>query len=241
MKNLLLSLVAILITATTTAQTNTDISPEAAKCLNELKPFAEKAKAVWQSEDGKVTFGTTPERIERYVLYLSNACNIIDKHLSSITNMDEKLDIMWGKVDLLSNILDLYDPTGISISKTEYNQFSSTKIQTLESMLRLSNGISDPIDQAITLYDIFYELGESHFESEKYTEAQLCYSACISKFNAVCTIPNIQNEVDIDVMGQKAYYKMGYVAYKLNDELVAKEYYNKAKALLDDDFIQPYK
>lgn len=228
MKKLLLFLVVGMIAVTTHAQINAGISPEAVQCLNELKPIVEKAKTA--KENGNII---------QYVSYLSKACNVIDKHLNSINNIDERLDLMWAKVDLLPNIL--YDSDGTNMSQRDYNQFSSMKIQTLESMLRLSNSIHDPTDQAIVSYDIYYELAEVYFELEKYAEARRYYSMCISKFNTVRTIPNIQDQIDIDVMGQKAYYKMGYVAYKLNDRSLAGDYYNKAKTLLNDDFIQPYR
>lgn len=210
MKKLLLFLVVGMIAVTTHAQINAGISPEAAQCLNELKPIIEKAKA--EKENGNII---------QYVGGVFKACAVIDKHLNSINNIDEKLDLMWMKVDLLPST-------------------HPTKIQTLESMLKLSDSIHDPTDQAIVSYDICYELAEVYLELGKYAEARRYYSMCISKFNTVRTIPNIQDQIDIDVMGQKAYYKMGYVAYKLNDRSLAGDYYNKAKALLNDDFIQPY-
>lgn len=49
------------------------------------------------------------------------------------------------------------------------------------------------------------------------------------------------NDEDIRKSGQKAYYWMGYTAYKLGDTTIAQNYFNKSKNILNDELIQPYK
>lgn len=72
-----------------------------------------------------------------------------------------------------------------------------------------------------------------------YKEASVYYSSCISNYTNLLS-SEYANDDDIRKAGQKAYYWMGYTAYKQGDTTIANHYFNKAKNILNDNLIQPY-
>lgn len=95
------------------------------RCLTELEPLIAKAKAVW--DDGNSHYGLSAERAERYVIYSLEACAVVDKYIDSIDDINEQLDLLWGQVDILSDILGMYEDNRIGLSATEYTLQTNRK------------------------------------------------------------------------------------------------------------------
>ena len=207
------------------------------KCLDELEPILKNANKVWV--DGNTHYGMTAERAERYAFYCMSACDVIDKYINQIYDIDEKIDMLWTKVDLLSGILEMYETSAKGLSKSQYDIQSKRKVTALELISHVSNEISDKIDRILEQYDVEEALGEFYFNSKNYKEAQRCYSTCVSKYNDLLT--NGWKDTKSKKMGQKAYYWLGYSHYKLGETAIAKNYFDKAKTILNDDLIQGYK
>lgn len=90
------------------------------------------------------------------------------------------------------------------------------------------------------LYNINEALAEHYFHKGAYKEASVYYSSCISNYTNLLSSEYAYDD-DIRKAGQKAYYWMGYTAYKQGDTTIANHYFNKARNILNDNLIQPYK
>ena len=208
------------------------------RCITELEPLIVKAKSVWVN--GNSTYGITSERAERYAIYCLEACAVIDKYIDRIGDVNEQLDLLWGQVDMLSDILEIYKTNKVGLSASEYTQQFNRKVSALKKLAVLSKRINNKADRDLELYNINEALGEHYFNSGNYKEASIYYSMCVSNYNDLLS-SEYANDEDIRKSGQKAYYWMGYTAYKLGDTTIAQNYFNKSKNILNDELIQPYK
>ena len=100
------------------------------RCLSELEPLVAKAKSVWH--DGNTYYGTNSERAERYAIYCLEACAVVDKYINLIDDVNEQLDLLWGQVDMLSSVLEIYEEDKMGLSASEYAQQTNRKIATLK-------------------------------------------------------------------------------------------------------------
>lgn len=207
------------------------------RCLSELEPLVAKAKSVWH--DGDTYYGTNSERAERYAIYCLEACAVVDKYINLIDDVNEQLDLLWGQVDMLSSVLEIYEEDKMGLSASEYAQQTNRKIATLKKLVVLSKKIESQADRDLELYNINEALAEHYFHRGAYKEASVYYSSCISNYTNLLS-SEYANDDDIRKAGQKAYYWMGYTAYKQGDTTIANHYFNKAKNILNDNLIQPY-
>lgn len=106
------------------------------RCLSELEPLVAKAKSVWH--DGNTYYGTNSERAERYAIYCLEACAVVDKYINLIDDVNEQLDLLWGQVDMLSSVLEIYEEDKMGLSASEYAQQTNRKIATLKKLVVLS-------------------------------------------------------------------------------------------------------
>ena len=207
------------------------------KFLLEFKPIAERAEKVYI--DGNSYYGQTSERAERYAIYCLEACSVIDKYVDRIDDINEQLDMLWKQVDILSDILNVYEQDQIGISSSEYNVLLTRKISSLKKLGIICIKITDDADRYLELYDVNKALGEHYFQHMNYKEASIYYSMCVSAYKNTLT-GRYANDDDTQRMGQQSYYWMGYTAYKLGDKTIALNYYQKAKNILDNTEIKPY-
>ena len=210
---------------------------EVDRCLSELEPIIAKAKAVWH--DGNTSLGLTSERAERYAIYCLEACAVIDKYIDHINDVNEQLDLLWGQVDMLSDILKTYEENKMGLSPSEYTQQSNRKVLALQKLAILCKKITYKEDRDSELYNVNEALAQHYFSKANFKEASTYYSMCISNYNELL-LSEYANDPDIQKAGQKAYYWMGYAAYKQGDTTLANNYFNKAKSILNDSLIQPY-
>ena len=154
--------------------------------------------------------------------------------------MDEQLDLLWNQVDILSDILKIYEKHQMGLSASEYTQQSDRKILTLKKLAILCKKINNKADRDLELYNINEALAKDYFNKGNYKEASIYYSSCTSNYTDLLTSEYAHDD-DIRKAGQKAYYWMGYTMYKLGDNTLALIYFNKAKSILNDSLILPYK
>lgn len=209
----------------------------AVKCIQEIQPIMDNANKVWG--DSNSIYGMTAERAERYAFYCISACDVIDKYSNQLHDIDEKIGLLWKQIDLLSEILNIYEEFGWGLSKSEYDIQSKRKVTTLELILQTSNKISDIIDRDIEKYNVAEALGIFYFNQKNYKKAQSNYSLCVSKYNDL--LKNGWENFESKKAGQRAYYWLGYAHYKLGETSIAQNYFNKAKSILNDALIQSYK
>ena len=209
----------------------------AERCLEELKP---------KMEFFYMYLGMSVENIKIYTEECSAACEVIDKYVPQLTDIDEKFDLLWAKVDLLSVLLEAYLKFGWESSKQEYITQSNRMVSTLENMERLASQIKEKSDWNLQMFNIKEALGEHYFQQKNYQKAKSYYSFCISINNEIFSdkkqyISEYLTESKLLKAGQRVCYWMGYSVYKLGDTASAQSYYNKAKNILNDELIQPYK
>lgn len=209
------------------------------RCLAELKPIIETANSVWQDEEKH--YGLTPERCNRYSFYCQSACDVIDKHLPQISDHEEKLGLQWGKVDLISELLEIYEEHNWGLTQSEYITLLSKKVSTLELMRNATTLSSEEAGKSIESLNIEEALGEHYFKQKNYEKAKSHYSACINLYATIASSYNQIDENNMQQVGQRIYYWMGYSVYKLGQASSAQYYYNRAKDFLNDDLIQQYK
>lgn len=207
------------------------------RCFSELEPLMTKARAVWH--DGNSYYGITSERAERYTIYCLEACAVIDKYVDHINDVNEQLDLLWGQVDILSDILKTYEENKMGLSPSEYAQQSNRKVLTLQKLAILCKKITYKADRDSELYNVNEALAQHYFSKGNFKDAATYYSMCISNYNELL-LSEYANDSDTRKAGQKAYYWMGYTAYKQGDTILANKYFNKAKSILNDSLIQPY-
>ena len=147
--------------------------------------------------------------------------------------------MLWGQVDMLSSVLEIYEEDKMGLSASEYAQQTNRKIATLKKLVVLSKKIESQADRDLELYNINEALAEHYFHRGAYKEASVYYSSCISNYTNLLS-SEYANDDDIRKAGQKAYYWMGYTAYKQGDTTIANHYFNKAKNILNDNLIQSY-
>lgn len=133
------------------------------RCITELEPLIVKAKSVWV--DGNSTYGITSERAERYAIYCLEACAVVDKYIDRIGDVNEQLDLLWGQVDMLSDILEIYKTNKVGLSASEYTQQSNRKVSALKKLAVLSKRINNKADRDLELYNINEALGEHYLNS----------------------------------------------------------------------------
>lgn len=207
------------------------------RCQAELDPIIAKANAVWQ--EGNTHYGISRERSELYASYCLKACNICDKYLSLITNEEDQIDLMWFQVDILSDILDIYEDHKWGLKSFEYEQQSQRKVTLLNDILTISNRIDNQQTNLQEKFDVNYNLGEHYFKRKEYEQASSAFSQCIIAYQELRKRNSNDNE--LIKFGQKAYYWKGYCLYKLGNTTLANSYLNKAKNILNNSLIQPYK
>lgn len=207
------------------------------RCQAELEPIIAQANAVWH--EGNTHYGISRERSELYATYCLKACNVCDKYLNLITNENDQIDLMWFQVDILSDILDIYEDHKWGLKPFEYEQLFQRKVTLLDDILTISNRIDDKHTNLQEKFDVGYDLGEHYFKRKEYKQASSAFSQCIIAYQEL--IKRNSNDNELIKFGQKAYYWKGYCIYKLGDTPLANSYLNKAKNILNDSLIQPYK
>lgn len=207
------------------------------RCLSELSPIIAKAKAVWH--EGNTYYGIGPERSKQYATYCLEACAICDKYINLITDENTQIDLLWGQVDILSDVLKIYEDHKWGLNAIEYEKQFQRKVTSLNNILAISNRIDNEHDNLQVKFDVNYNLGKHYFKCAAYEKASLSYSICIETYQKL--IKGNMDDDEFIKFGQEVYYYMGYTAYKLGDNLNAQNYFNKAKNILNDDLIQPYK
>lgn len=109
----------------------------------------------------------------------------------------------------------------------------------MKKLAILCRKLDSKADRDSELYNINEALVEHYFNKGNFKESSIYYSMCISIYNELL-LSEYANDSDTRKAGQKAYYWMGYTAYKLGDTTIANNYFNKAKTILNDALIEPY-
>lgn len=207
------------------------------QCANEVESILNEAETIWYSNG--TTYLYTPERQARYVGYCVKASNIVDSYLQRTTTTADKVDLLWMQLRLLSNFL--YNEDGQSyngLTSTEYNRHVEKYMSIINKLSVYCNGISNADDRNLEQAYIAQNLGYIYYYQKNYQKAKEQFNIVVSKYNSL-----LNSTIDSDEvaeLGQCGYYELGHIAYKTGNNTVATNYYNKAKSILDDDYIVPY-
>lgn len=208
------------------------------QCANEVESILNEAETIWYSNG--TTYWYTPERQARYVGYCVKASNVVDSYLQRVTMTSDKVDLLWMQLRLLSNFL--YNEDGQSyngISSTEYNRHVEKYMSIINKLSVYCNGISNTDEKNLEQAYIAQNLGYIYYYQKNYQKAKEQFNVVVSKYNSLLNSTIDSDEVT--ELGQCGYYELGHIAYKMGNNTVATNYYNKAKSILDDDYIVPYK
>ena len=219
MKKILIFLILVICGISANAQSLYD------QCANKVESILNEAETIWYNNG--TTYWYTPERQARYVGYCVKASNVVDSYLQRVTTTSDKVDLLWMQLRLLSNFL--YNEDGQSyngISLSEYNRHIEKYMSIINKLSVYCNGISNT--------------DEKNLEHQKnYQKAKEQFNVVVLKYNSLRNSTIDSDEVT--ELGQCGYYELGHIAYKMGNNTVATSYYNKAKSILDDDYIVPYK
>lgn len=175
------------------------------------------------------------------VAHSLKVCEIIDKYINQFNDPADKMDLLWGKVDMLDAVIGDYDRIlKNEISQTEKEIQVNRRIATLKQMLSLS----EKDNTAITY--IGNELGHVYFKQEKYKEAQTYYSMSVSSYDKITSNEmdqyNSEQRKSLTSTARESNYYLGYTYYKLGQTAQAQIYYDKAKSIKGDEILnRPYK
>lgn len=207
------------------------------QCANEVESILNEAETIWYSNG--TTYLYTPERQARYVGYCVKASNIVDSYLQRTTTTADKVDLLWMQLRLLSNFL--YNEDGQSyngLTSTEYNRHVEKYMSIINKLSVYCNGISNTDDRNLEQAYIAQNLGYIYYYQKNYQKAKEQFNVVVLKYNSLLNSTIDSDEVT--ELGQCGYYELGYIAYKMGNNTVATTYYNKAKSILNDDYIVPY-
>lgn len=207
------------------------------KCANEVEAILNEAETIWYNNG--TTYWYTPERQARYVGYCVKASNVVDNYLQRATTTADKVDLLWMQLRLLSNFL--YNENGQSyngISSAEYNRHVEKYMSIINKLSVYCNGISNADDRNLEQAYIAQNLGYIYYYLKNYQKAKEQFNVVVSKYNSL--LNSTIDSDDVAELGQCGYYELGHIAYKTGNNTVATNYYNKAKSILDDDYIVPY-
>lgn len=207
------------------------------QCANEVESILNEAETIWYSNG--TTYWYTPERQARYVGYCVKASNVVDNYLQRATTTADKVDLLWMQLRLLS--IFLYNENGQSyngISSAEYNRHVEKYMSIINKLSVYCNGISNDDDRNLEQAYIAQNLGYIYYYLKNYQKAKEQFNVVVSKYNSL--LNSTIDSDDVAELGQCGYYELGHIAYKTGNNTVATNYYNKAKSILDDDYIVPY-
>ena len=207
------------------------------QCVNEVESILNEAETIWYSNG--TTYWYTPERQARYVGYCVKASSVVDNYLQRATTTADKVDLLWMQLRLLSNFL--YNENGQSyngISSAEYNRHVEKYMSIINKLSVYCNGISNADDRNLEQAYIAQNLGYIYYYLKNYQKAKEQFNVVVSKYNSL--LNSTIDSDDVAELGQCGYYELGHIAYKTGNNTVATNYYNKAKSILDDDYIVPY-
>lgn len=231
MKKLFLILVASICGISANAQNLYD------QCANEVEYILNEAETIWYNNG--TTYLYTPERQARYVGYCVKASNVVDNYLQRAITTADKVDLLWMQLSLLSNFL--YNKDGQSyngLTLSEYNRYIDKYMSIINKLSVYCNDISDTDERNLEQAYIAQSLGYIYYYQKNYQKAKEQFNVVVSKYNTLLNSTIDSDEVD--ELGQCGYYELGYIAYIMGNNAVATSYYNKAKSILNDDYIVPY-
>lgn len=207
------------------------------KCANEVEAILNEAETIWYNNG--TTYLYTPERQARYVGYCIKASSVVDNYLQRSTITAEKVDLLWMQLRLLSNFL--YNEDGQSyngLTSAEYNRYIDKYMSIINKLSGYCNGISNIDERNLEQAYIAQNLGYIYYYQKNYQKAKEQFNVVVLKYNSLLNSTIDSDEVT--ELGQCGYYELGYIAYKMGNNTVATTYYNKAKSILNDDYIVPY-
>lgn len=231
MKKLLILLLLAICGISTNAQGLYD------QCANEVESILNEAKTIWYNNG--TTYLYTPERQARYVGYCIKASSVVDNYLQRSTITAEKVELLWMQLRLLSNFL--YNEDGQSyngLTSAEYNRYIDKYMSIINKLSGYCNGISNIDERNLEQAYIAQNLGYIYYYQKNYQKAKEQFNVVVLKYNSLLNSTIDSDEVT--ELGQCGYYELGYIAYKMGNNTVATTYYNKAKSILNDDYIVPY-
>lgn len=208
---------------------------EFARKMGEL---SNKRDALWKG-DNWMSGGFDDANAKLYIQYSMEACALMEKYTNQLTDENEQIDLLWMQTDVLSDALDVYCKNRVGLSEAEYGVQFRRMVAALNRILTISKRIDDKQTHLQVAFDVKRELGEQYFKCKKYQDAFDNYKSCITSYQEYTNLYGA--DADIRKLGQEAYYYCGYSAYKLGNTAVANHYFNKAKEILNDSLIQPYK
>lgn len=209
--------------------------------IKEMKIISQKRDALWKS-DNSISGGFDDSNAKLYIQYSLEACTLVDKNINYFTDGNEQIDLLWMQVDILSDALDVYNKNKVGLTVSEYETQFRRMVAALNHILSISNQIDDIQANLQVQFDVKRELGNQYFKHNKYQMAFDNYKSCIKIYQKYMdSYDTYDTDEDICKLGQEAYYYLGYSAYKLGDTATANYYLNKAKSILNDELIQPYK
>lgn len=207
------------------------------QCANEVEYILNEAETIWYNNG--TTYLYTPERQARYVGYCVKASNVVDNYLQRAITTADKVDLLWMQLSLLSNFL--YNKDGQSyngLTLSEYNRYIDKYMSIINKLSVYCNDISDTDERNLEQAYIAQNLGYIYYYQKNYQKAKEQFNVVVSKYNTLLNSTIDSDEVD--ELGQCGYYELGYIAYIMGNNAVATSYYNKAKSILNDDYIVPY-
>lgn len=207
------------------------------QCVNEVESILNEAETIWYNNG--TTYLYTPERQARYVGYCIKASSVVDNYLQRSTITAEKVDLLWMQLRLLSNFL--YNEDGQSyngLTSAEYNRYIDKYMSIINKLSGYCNGISNIDERNLEQAYIAQNLGYIYYYQKNYQKAKEQFNVVVLKYNSLLNSTIDSDEVD--ELGQCGYYELGYIAYIMGNNAVATSYYNKAKSILNDDYIVPY-
>lgn len=207
------------------------------QCMNEIEPVLKAADTVWVGDN--YINGYTKERQARYCRFYIKASNIVEKYVQKAANINDKADLLWLQQDLLSEFLwneDGQDYNGLSLA--EYNEQVNEYMSIQKKLLEYNNSISNNDERELDQAHIAKNYGYIYFAQHNYNKAKEQFNIVISKYN---TLLNSSLDTNlIKELGQIGYYNLGYVEYRVGNKNLSNTYYNKAKSILNDEYITPY-
>lgn len=207
------------------------------QCTNEVESILKDADRIWYNNG--TLYGYTQERQAKYANYCIEACEVVDKYLQKVTNSSDKMELLWMQLRVLSNFLyNENAQTYNGLLPSEYNKQVNKYISIAKKLSEYSNAISNNSERDLEQAYIAQNLGYIYFYQGNYQKSKEQFNVVVSKYNSLLN-SNIDSD-EVTELGQCGYYELGYIAYKMGNNTVATTYYNKAKSILNDDYIVPY-
>lgn len=233
MKKMFLMLALVMGATCTNAQTLTE-----QEFVRKMEELSNKRDALWKG-DNWISGGFDDANAKLYIQYSIEACALMDKYINQLADGNEQIDLLWMQTYALSDALDVYYKNRVGLSEAECGVQFRRMVAVLNRILTISNRIDDKQTNLQVAFDVKRELGEQYFKCKKYQDAFDNYKSCITSYQEY--INQYGTDADIRKLGQEVYYYCGYSAYKLGNTAIANNYFNKAKNILNDNLIQPYK